>query len=238
MRHADFLTAIGKQCDSLRAAALTAGPDAEVPSCPGWTVSRLVAHLARVQSWVRKSLADPSGRDVKADRPPQAWDELLPWWDEQRTEMIEGLTDPDVPAWLPFTRYPQVTGSWARRQAHEAAIHRLDAELACGPAPSLLFDSEFAADGIDELLAWLVPTRGDWSQSRAAGSVVVHAADAGRTWTVVLEPGSAPRVEDGGLDGDVVIAGTADAVYRRVWRRPSEAKVTGNTALLEPLAGP
>jgi len=191
-----------------------------------------------VQSWVTKALADPTGQDVKPDRPPREWHKLLPWWDAERAAMIEALTDPEAPAWLPFARYPQSASSWARRQAHEAAIHRVDAELARGGAPSRPFDAEFAADGIDELLATMIPSRGDWSQSTASGSVVVHATDVGRTWTVLLEPGSAPRVEDGGLAGDATIEGSADAVYRRVWRRPSEAKVTGDTVLLEPLASP
>jgi uncharacterized protein (TIGR03083 family) len=217
---------------------LAAGPDAEVPTCPKWTVSKLVGHLGRVQSWVIKSVADPSGQQVKPDRPPEGWDNLLTWWDEQRTTMVDVLADPQAPAWLPFKRYPQTAGSWARRQAHEAAIHRLDAEHARCAVPSFVFDTEFAADGIDELIAWMVPTRVDWTESSAGGSVVLHATDAEQVWTVRLEPGKPPEIGEGGLDGDATIAGTADAVYRRVWGRPSHAVVTGNTALLEPLASP
>ncbi|HVW43489.1 MAG TPA: maleylpyruvate isomerase family mycothiol-dependent enzyme [Amycolatopsis sp.] len=238
MQHADFVTAIRTQCDSLREAALAAGPQAEVPTCPRWTVSRLVRHVARVHSWVVGSLADPTGQDVQRGRPPEDWDELLAWWDEQRTTMIERLADPDAPAWLPWQRFPQVARSWARRQAHEAAIHRLDAEYARGEVPSTLFDPAFAADGIDELIAWMTPARTDWSKVTVSGTVVLHAADAERVWSVHLEPGVEPVIEPGGLEGDAMIAGTADAVYRRVWGRPSEAKVTGDTALLEPLAAP
>ena len=185
-----------------------------------------------------KALADPTGQDVKVGRPPEDWEELLAWWDDQRATMVERLADPGAPAWLPWQRFPQVAATWARRQAHEAAIHRLDAEHACGDVPSPLFDSEFAADGIDELISWMVPQRTDWSRSEASGTVVLHAADAGRAWTVHLKPGAEPVIEPGGLQGDAMIAGTADAVYRRVWGRPSEAKVTGETALLEPLASP
>ena len=238
MRHADFVAAIGSQCDSLREAALAAGPDADVPTCPRWTVSRLVGHLARVQSWAGAALADPTGEDVKPGRPPEDWDELLAWWDRQRATLLERLADPGAPAWLPWRRFPQVAASWARRQAHEAAIHRLDAEHARGEVPSLLFEPEFAADGIDELVAWMAPARTDWSTATASGTVVVHAVDAGRVWSVHLEPGAEPVIEPDGLEGDAMIAGTADAVYRRVWGRPSAAKVTGDTALLEPLAAP
>jgi uncharacterized protein (TIGR03083 family) len=209
-----------------------------VPTCPRWTVSGLVGHLGRVQSWVRKALADPTGRDVKPDRPPENWDDLLPWWDQQRTRMIDGLADPEAPAWLPFTRYPQVAGSWARRQAHEAAIHRLDAEHSLAAEPTLVFEPEFAADGIDELIAWMLPTRNDWSKSAAEGSVLLHATDAGRAWAVRLSPGVPPSISSGQVAADLTVVGPADAVYRRVWGRPSHAVVTGNTALLEPLASP
>ncbi|WP_431878521.1 maleylpyruvate isomerase family mycothiol-dependent enzyme [Amycolatopsis sacchari] len=209
-----------------------------MPTCPGWTVSRLVAHLARVQSWVVNALADPTGRQVEADRPPRDWEELLPWWDERREEMLTGLADPETPAWLPFTRYPQVARSWARRQAHEAAIHRLDAEHALTAEPPLVFDPEFAADGVDELIAWMVPTRRDWSKSAHSGVAVLHATDVDRAWAVRLSSGMPPEITAEVVAGDVTIAGPADAVYRRVWGRPSSAVVTGSTELLEPLAAP
>jgi uncharacterized protein (TIGR03083 family) len=187
---------------------------------------------------VCKTVGDPSGREAKPDRPPEEWHALLAWWDEQSTTMVDRLADPEAPAWLPFTRYPQVAASWARRQAHEAAIHRLDAEYALTAEPAFVFDPEFAADGIDELIAWLAPSRADWSKSEFAGTVVLHAIDAERTWAVRLSPGVPPSITADELHADVTIAGPADAVYRRVWGRPSQAVVTGNTALLEPLAAP
>ena len=152
--------------------------------------------------------------------------------------MIAALADPDAPAWLPWQRYPQVAASWARRQAHEAAIHRLDAESARGEVPSPLFEPDFAADGIDELISTMAPARTDWSKVSLSGTVVVHATDVDRVWSVHLKPGVEPVIDTTGLDGDALIAGTADAVYRQVWGRPSEATVTGDTALLEPLAAP
>jgi hypothetical protein len=187
---------------------------------------------------VGSALADPSGRGVKPERPPEDWDELLGWWDRQRSTMIEGLSDPDAPAWLPFSRYPQVAGSWARRQAHEAAIHRLDGEHALAAEPSFVFEPAFAADGIDELVAWMVPTRQDWSELQFDGTVLLHATDARRTWAVRLAPGLPPSITPDEVEADVTIAGPADAVYRRVWGRPSHAVVTGDTTLLEPLASP
>ncbi|NYI88042.1 hypothetical protein HNR02_001365 [Amycolatopsis endophytica] len=177
---------------------------------------------------------------------PEEWTELLGWWDEQAAGMLAELADPATPAWLPWTRYPRTAGSWARRQAHEAAIHRLDAEHALagadGPSavPSLVFEPEFAADGIDELIAWMLPTRAKWDQFAVSGSLLVHAADAGRMWRVVLRPEQPASIEPvtSAFEADATVAGTADAVYRRVWGRPSHASVTGDVRLLEPLAAP
>lgn len=154
--------------------------------------------------------------------------------------MLDALgAGPDAPAWLPFPGYAKTTGSWARRQAHEGAIHRLDADTANGDGTPL-FDPAFAADGVDEMLTALLPFR-PWTDSAATGSVLVHAADAGRVWMLELREGVPPVVADGTsatFDADVTVAGTADAVYRRIWGRPSDASVIGDVSLLEPLAAP
>ncbi len=189
-------------------------------------------------------MADPSGERAGAGTPPEEWAELLDWWAEQRTGLFEAFAaGPDAPAWMPFRLFPPTAASWARRQAHEAAIHRVDAELALGPE-TVGFDPEFAADGIDELLAWLLPSRPDgWTSGATTGEVLVHAADAGRVWTVRLEPGAAPVVQAGaavpaGFEAGATIAGTADSVYRAVWGRPSRAVTSGDAGLLEPLRAP
>lgn len=215
-----------------------------MPTCPGWTVQGLVAHLARVQSWVRAALRDPTEQGLAAARPPEHWDDLLTWWDEQLNGLLEGVADPSAPAWLPFDRAPQTARSWARRQAHEAAIHRLDAEHArAGSAdpnsvPALLFEPGFAADGVEELIYWVVSSLAGWKASNVSGTVLLHAADAGQTWTVRVEPGAPPKAEPDGLAVDVTVEGTADAVYRRLWGRPSHASVTGEVGVLEPLRAP
>jgi MDMPI-like protein len=158
--------------------------------------------------------------------------------------MVDELADPSSRAWLPWENAPQTAGSWARRQAHEAAIHRLDAEHARagsndpGAVPSLVFDAEFAADGIEELAGWLLPRRAASKNSTSSGSVLLHAADTGRSWTLRIEPGIAPMLSSGGPAGDLTIEGTADSVYRRLWGRPSRATVSGDTALQDALHAP
>ena len=69
--------------------------------------------------------------------------------------------------------------------------------------------------------------------------MLFHAADAGRAWLVRLTRGEVPEVGPASdLDADASVVGTADAVYRAAWRRPSTAIVNGDRALVEALRTP
>jgi uncharacterized protein (TIGR03083 family) len=235
--HETYLAHIVEHADAMRAAAVTAGPDAHVPTCPKWNVHQLITHIGRVHAWVRIVLKT----DLDAGRPPlpeapEGWDQALDWWDEQRNAMVTELAaDPDAPMYV----FSNATGAtarwWSRRQAHETAIHRLDAEHALSAeVPTLVYDSELAADGIDEVLTVLSPFRAP--EPAVEGDLLVHAADAGRTWMLHVRKGQplqAGPIEDSAIDADATLVGTADAVYRAVWKRPSTAITTGNPDLLQ-----
>jgi uncharacterized protein (TIGR03083 family) len=235
---AEYLEETRKQAAALRTAAVTAGPDAEVPTCPGWTVHRLVRHLARVQAQVVLSLdADPGGDAPRTERPPEDWDELLAFWDGTVDTMLTELArrGPGQDAWA-FAHFSG-TSFWARRQAHETAMHRLDAEHAAHGTnvPHLVFEPEFAADGADEALHVMVAR----FPTDVTGTVLVHAADAGRAWLVTLTEGATPEIGKATeIDTDASLVGTADAVYRALWKRPSTALVNGDPALVAALRTP
>lgn len=240
MDHATNLAHVVEQGEALKAAAVAAGPEAPVPSCPKWTVHDLVSHIGGVHSWVRASLRltsdDP--RPQRAE-PPTDWQELLDWNDEQRTAMVAelGAEDPSKQVWGFIPELGSV-GWWGRRQAHETAIHRLDAELATGKTvPTLLFDSELAADGIDEVVAMISPFRAQRKRPELTveGTLLVHAADAGRAWILKAEGGvlDVGPAHDAAVDTDATLVGTADAVYRAVWKRPSHAILNGRTELMQ-----
>ncbi|MFD6793181.1 maleylpyruvate isomerase family mycothiol-dependent enzyme [Prauserella salsuginis] len=232
------MTAFDEQGDALREAALAAGPEATVPTCPEWTVARLVRHVAAVQAWVLACIADPHGGEPRGERPPKEWDEIVPWWDGTRAELRRAFdSGPETPAHMPFPCYEANLRAWARRQAHEAAIHRLDAELAAG-RDATTFDTMFAADGVDEALSMIIHRRrADWSAVEARGTVLVHAEDARRLWSLALAPGQPPALT-GPADPDVTLSGGADAVYKRLWRRPADVSITGEATLLDPLETP
>ncbi|WP_071812620.1 maleylpyruvate isomerase family mycothiol-dependent enzyme [Lentzea guizhouensis] len=243
----DYVAEIEKQAAGLRAAAVAAGPEAPVPTCPKWTVHDLVWHQSSVHAWAAEALVTPpSSRPVRPDEMPESggpakWDELLGWWDEKLALLLDRLrtTDPDTPVWT--FNDDKVASFWARRQAHETSIHHLDALHARGDVPSLLWSPEFAADGVDEYFASCMPRAVRRAAVDVEGTILFHAADAGRTWEVRLTPGEPVVVgppQDAAIDEDATVAGTADAIYRAVWGRPSHAIVSGDRALLDGLRRP
>jgi uncharacterized protein (TIGR03083 family) len=233
-----YLEHVREQGAALRAAAVKAGPDADVPPTPCWTVQRLVGHVARVYDWVVLSLdIAPGGDPPKPERPPEDWDTLVGYWDGRLDTMLGRLREcgPDAPAWT--FGLNGTSGWWARRQAHETAIHRLDAEHAAygDDIDHLVFSPEFAADGVDEALTVMVRRR----PAEASGTVLFHAADAGRAWLVTATAGEPPSTGPATeLDTDASVVGTADAVYRAVWKRPSSAVVGGDRTLVAGIQTP
>lgn len=237
----DFhLRAFQEQADAFRRAVLQADPATAVPTCPGWDVRRLTGHVARAYARAQTSLkVEPGGIRPEVAEAPADFDGALSWWDELREDLRTRLSTMDLDREVWWFSASATPVDWARRVAHETAIHRLDVELALGQGGDLFFDPDLAADGIDEMLTQLLPL-GDWTTQRHEGTVLYHAADAGRAWLVTYRAGEPPTTgapSDAGLETDATVAGTADALYRRVWGRPSSAVVTGDTALAAVAAG-
>jgi len=86
------------------------------------------------------------------DRPDE---ELAPWFDEVSAGLLEALrsTDPAVRVWS-WAGGQQDVAWVARRQAHEAAVHRWDAQGALGTPDPIAAD--LAADGIGEFFDWML----------------------------------------------------------------------------------
>ncbi|ATE57594.1 MULTISPECIES: maleylpyruvate isomerase N-terminal domain-containing protein [Actinosynnema] len=245
MEHADFTRSLREQYDALRALIAAADLSAPVPTCPGWTVEVLARHVARTHAWSIRAALTPPDTDSppRPQEGPEDWSELLAWWDERFSELVRVLEteDPSRPSWT-FVG-PRPLTFWARRQLHETAVHRLDGEHAAraGDVPPLLFPSDLAADGVDEYLTTMLTRQHMNKPNGLSGRVVLHAADASRSWLLRLVPGEAPEV--GALDGaaideDATVAGTADSLYRLVWDRPSHAVVTGRGDLVRALPRP
>jgi uncharacterized protein (TIGR03083 family) len=220
----DYTTYVGHvQRDGQRLVDAASGSLAEeVPSCSGWNVRDLVSHVAQVYEHKIACTAlgrfpDPWPPEWPADRDPIEW-----FGDAHRRllQMFEtsGSTTPSA-TWWPAD---QTVGFWARRMAHETAVHRTDAELAIGaPTP---VDAELAVDGVDEVL--LLMLAGDWSDEPddAATGQRVAISTGGRTWDVRLGRESVSIAENGRA-GDAALGGNPSDVLLWLWGRFPDERV-------------
>src|SRR6266568_3595674 len=138
---------------------------------------------------------------------------------------------PDLHCWS-FLPAPSPLAFWARRQAHETAIHRADAQGAGGAvsrhAPPL------AADGVDELLLGFASRRNGKLRADPPRTIHLHATDTGADWLVRVEPDRIDVSPEAG-DADWSVAGPASDLYLLLWNRRGTdgLQVQGDPALLE-----
>ena len=167
-----YLTHLREESARFREVLTGCDPAARVPTCPDWSAADLLWHLATVQRWWAEVLAARPARPEEVEPPrPEAYDDLLAAYDEWSARLVEVLdgADPGEEAWCWSDDH--TVGFILRRQAHEALIHRVDAELTAGTASGV--DAVLAADGVHEVLdvmyggcpAWGVvgARRGAWS---------------------------------------------------------------------------
>ena len=197
----DHIAALERTGTLLAKAADSAGPDAVVPTCPGWRVRdlrparRLRASVGdRVRG--RAALRDGAGADRSRAACCRASRRQAARLVHRRAGSAHGRSQPGGsapwPAWT-FLPAPSPLAFWARRQAHETAIHRADAELAAGGRPG--YPADLAADGVDELLIGFfgrdAAQAGRVTADRSAAAdhgrvLVVRAVDTQQAWHVRL----------------------------------------------------
>jgi uncharacterized protein (TIGR03083 family) len=187
-----WLAALRADSPALQDAVTQAGPGAEVPSCPGWTVADLVEHVTTLLHWVRETRpAGPPTTSPDRDGERPQWDQALDELRRELTGTIETLeaVEADFPAWN-WAPQSKQAGFWHRRMAHEISIHRFDAEAAAGrPTP---IETKLAADGISEVLDTWLPAGKRKGPTDLHGVVHLAASDAGHEWFVRLRgPGVA-----------------------------------------------
>ena len=219
-------------------------PDARVPACPDWSAGDLLWHLATVQRWWAEVVTARPARPDEVEPPrPGTYDALLAAYDEWSHELATVLeaADPREEAWNWSADH--TVGFILRRQAHEALVHRVDAEQAAG-LPSVL-DPTLAADGVHECLAVMygaLPPWGTWEPGE--GLVRVDVTDTGEGFWVRFgtfsgtDPDSGtsyadeedfhvvPAPEDEEVEPDAVVDGTAQALDLWLWNRADDAAIS------------
>ena len=237
----DYLEHLRAESRRFRDVLASCDPAARVPGCPDWDAADLLWHLAGVQwfwsTTIRTRPAPPSEDDEGPQR-PETYDGLLAAFDTYSADLVEALeqADPAEPSWT--WSDDKTVGFSFRRQAHEALIHRLDAEQAAGQETAL--DSRLAADGVAEVLGVMYGGVPSWGEFASSGKRVrLDCTDTGDSpWVeigqftgtdpdegkaydeIALEP-----VADPGEEPDLVIAGPAGPLDAWLWKRGTDEQV-------------
>ncbi len=231
--------------DSARFATVIDGlpPGAPVPSCPEWNADDLLWHLAQVQwFWgmvVREQLSGPEAEQLMPARPGDRAG-LAGFYDRVRHDLRDVLaaTAPSTAAWT--WSEDHTVGFIRRRQAHEALIHRIDAELAAGDRTGM--DPQLSADGVDEVLRVMygyVPTWGIFTPGDAE-PLRLRATDTADSWLITMgrfagtdpgdqqaydEPALLTARQDQGLPAAATVSGSAADLDCWLWHRSSGAQL-------------
>jgi uncharacterized protein (TIGR03083 family) len=223
---AAHIEALRRDGQLMVAAAAATGAGAAVPTCPDWRVRDLVRHMGGVHRWARGYVADARTEvwDVELDEVVGSWppdDALAAWLGDGCAALADALaTAPaDLECWT-FLPAPSPLAMWARRQAHETAIHRVDTELAARRTPSAV-SSAFAADGADELLTCFVPRRSGGLSAGSPTTLGIVCIDEDASWLLRIDADGVTTTAGAFEDGVAActVRGNAADVYLTLWNR-------------------
>lgn len=236
----DYLGHLARDSARFSEVLRQAASDAPVPSCPDWTADDLLWHLGEVQwFWgtiVRENLTDGSQAEERKPPRPRERSDLFDFYTAASRDLGEHLaaktTDTHVWTWSD----DQTVGFIRRRQAQEALMHRLDAELTAGDRSPM--DPLLSADGVDEALRIMygvLPSWGTFTAERGK-RLRIRATDTDHSWLIQLgrlsgtDPDDSAVVDelaiavadrDPGDDADATVTGSAADLDCWLWRRPA-----------------
>lgn len=239
---------IDETARTLHEVAAETGPGAEIPSCPGWVMDDLVAHVAPpLSGWYTYLIqCPPESCDTReawmsAEPLPDGFEDRLTYLEHAATTFVDLVSslDLDTPSWALYTAAP--ARFWALRTATETAVHLWDAQGALGEAPRLTPDR--AAASIEETISGMWPGLVRWKRNAEVfpefpgypdRSMGLRATDSGRSWRIdpgVEEP---TALETSDLPVTVLAGAGHDLVMYQWGRTPISAfSVEGDVELIE-----
>mgnify|MGYP001827999326 FL=1 len=241
---ATHIEAISREGERFAAAASRARLDDRIPWCPAWDTRELLGHLSEIHLWAASHVARRAVRDGFSELSDleAAWPDVAIFWPDDdalvdhylatNANLVAELESapPDLATWT-FLPAPSPRQMWARRQAHETAIHRFDAESATTSVSG--FDPVFASDGIDEILTAMAPAVRELPLESLV-SMAISPTDVDDRWVVTLGPDGIETVRADG-PADLVLTGLASDLYLAVWNRGDDTAITltGDVAVLD-----
>lgn len=256
-----YLTTTERETRRFREVLADQPEGTRVPSCPDWDVDDLLWHLGgQVQhfwAWVIANRPEVPDEYPEPQR-PHGRSRLLAALDRAHEDLMLRLRNADPAegawSWIPDPNLHTV-GFTMRRQAHEALIHRVDAEMAAADRTPI--DPELAADGFIECFEWMYAGVPSWGNFEPDGTrITVESTDTGHRLVIGLGrfTGHDPRAgEDHDLDDlevlgrghvgepidepDVRVSGTAELLDLWLWHRAgmAEPDVEGDAQVAERL---
>jgi uncharacterized protein (TIGR03083 family) len=239
----DFVASIRGDGALMAAAVAGIDPGAVVPTCPEWTVRDLARHMGGVHRWAEKIVSTPLLEPVQMAEIVEGgggWPDdadLARWLEAGANALADTLAAaPDTLECFTFGAAPTPRTFWLRRQTHETAIHRVDAEAAVGtvnPVPPII-----AVDGIDEVLVAFASRSRRLRGEPATLDVVPQ--DQPRRWRVKMDADAVRVVAaagdtegpDVGAEGTgednarCTISGRASDLYLLLWNRQDAGPIT------------
>src|SRR5680860_541250 len=185
----DYLDHLARESARFGEAMREAPSHVPVRSCPDWNADDLLWHLGEVQwFWgtiVREKVTGPQAEELKPSR-PAGRDALFNFYERASHDLAEALTaaTPEAHAWT--WSEDQTVAFIRRRQAHEALIHRIDAELTAGNRTPM--DAHLSADGVDEALRIMYGGAPPWGTFTpdTGKTLRLQATDTRESWLVTL----------------------------------------------------
>ena len=236
-----YLAVIDSEAARMVAVAQEAGLDAKTPTCPRWNIRKLLLHTGEVHRWATAVVAGEYTslakvpKDTRGDLPTDA--HTVAWFREGVANLIDTLANADqsvkYDAFLADPLTPRLL-FWARRQAMETSIHRVDAESALGRCTA--FAPKVAADGIDEFVTGFI-TRGKGAVYRHTPHTIgIVPDDVDQRWTVTIGDGPIVTQRTPGR-ADCTVTGLASDIFMALWNRPpSDSLATkGDSSLMTDL---
>lgn len=212
--------------------AAAAGLDVPVPSCPDWTVRRLIGHQGAVHRWAAASFRGEDLAWAPLEKAGRSSDDPVEWLRDGAIALVQtlvGASDSDEAAVFLHDPPPSPRLFWARRQCHETTVHAVDAQAAAlGRLPradETGIGRELALDGVDELLLGFVPRSKSRLRSPEPVTLAVDVTDADVAYTVRVSDGPPVTSRHDGVPApaaDRTIAGTAAQLYLALWHRSDE----------------
>ena len=226
--------ALRAHTQQLAECARAAGREAVVPTCPGWMVTDLVAHVGQTQRWVSeiidRRIVDPTQLPTQMATVPTEPDEWPAWLSDGAARAAEACSDEALEAPVFNAAADARTGGefWLSSLLNEAVIHGADAAYAAGRGYDL--DADVAADSIGNHLAmltsptWAAQRPDSASALRGAGETLHwHATDVpalgeGGEWVIERGPDGA-RWQPRSREADVRVNGSAKSLLLTLTRR-------------------